>query len=130
VRALSFMGTGISSSELSLRVEYCCDCDFASFPPAPTIAGAEPPTGFDSLRLICCLEVGRRRACLADVLRPIDVKWLPGPSGVGDAADIAMFGRFNAAMSSSLCCVDFRMRRRECRSVLFFFSPSPRNPTH
>jgi hypothetical protein len=40
VRALSFIGTGISSSELSLSVEYCCcESDLDSF------------AGLDSLRL-------------------------------------------------------------------------------
>lgn len=33
-------------------------------------------------------DVGLRRAWRADVRRPRDVKWLPAPSGDGDAADI------------------------------------------
>lgn len=67
------MGTGISSSELSLRLEYCCDCGW----------------GFDSLRLSMGRDGGRRKACLADVLLPIDVKWLPAPIGVGEMDDMS-----------------------------------------
>jgi len=52
------------------------------------------PTGLDSARLRPGLEGGRRRACLADVLRPRDVKWLPAPIGVGDVADISCIELF------------------------------------
>lgn len=83
--ALSFTGPGISSSELSWSAAYCCDCDLGSL--AADVA--DPGTGLDSLLLTCCLEDGRRSACLADVLRPIDVKWLPGPIGVGDVVAIS-----------------------------------------
>lgn len=49
VRALSFMGTGISSSELSFMAEYCC-WELADWP------------GFDS-RFLSDRDGGRRRAC-------------------------------------------------------------------
>lgn len=48
VRALSFMGTGISSSELSFKVEYCCGCELDSL---LTGAATALPAGCDSLRL-------------------------------------------------------------------------------
>lgn len=44
--------------------------------------------GWDSLRLNWWREAGRRKACRVDVLRPREVKWLPAPNGVGEAADI------------------------------------------
>lgn len=48
VRALSFMGTGISSSELSFKVEYCWGCELDSL---LTGAATALPAGCDSLRL-------------------------------------------------------------------------------
>lgn len=72
VRALSFMGTGISSSELSCMVEYCAwELD------------ARP--GFES----CFLKVrdgGRLRACLWEVLR-VNGAACAEPAGVGDIAE-------------------------------------------
>lgn len=105
VRALSFIGTGISSSELSLSVEYCCDCAFDSLLAA---AAADSGTGLESLRLSCCLEGGRRRACRADVLLPRAVKWLPAPIGVGDAVAISVTGLLLLVSSPKprdSCCV-------------------------
>lgn len=101
VSALNFIGTGISSSELSLSVEYCCDCDRDSLSSEAVVA--DPPIGFDSLRLNCDLDVGRRRACLADVLRPRDVKWLPTPIGVGDAADILLSQSVDVCVLGAAC---------------------------
>lgn len=106
MRALSFIGTGISSSELSLTVEYCCGCDwdldsFDADAPAPWI-------GFDSLRLRPGRDVGRRSACLADVLRPREVKWLPGPMGVGDA--VAIFRRSYVVIVRCFAVVLFPFR--------------------
>lgn len=86
MRALSFIGTGISSSELSLSVAYCCEWLLAS---AGSTAAADAGPGLDSLRARPGRDVGRLRACLADVLRPRDVKWLPWPTGVGDAVAMA-----------------------------------------
>jgi len=84
VSALSFIGTGISSSELSLAAGYCWDSAFAS-----TVAMlAAGSTGFNSLRPSWGRDVGRRRACRALTRRPMDEKWLPWPIGVGDAADM------------------------------------------
>jgi len=58
---------------------------------------ADPDIGLDSLRLRAGREDGRRKACLAEVRLPRDVKWLPGPKGVGDAVD--MLWDCDAAMS-------------------------------
>lgn len=72
VRALSFMGTGISSSELSCMVEYCA-WEFDARP------------GLES----CFLKVrdgGRLRACLWEVLRVRGAAW-EAPAGVGDIVD-------------------------------------------
>lgn len=49
VRALSFMGTGISSSELSFKVEYCWGCELDSLLTGG--AATALPAGCDSLRL-------------------------------------------------------------------------------
>ena len=74
MRALSFIGTGISSSELSCIAEYCCGCDAALLESGAAWL-AELDKGFDSLRLRPGRELlGRRSACRADVLRPRDVK--------------------------------------------------------
>ena len=83
VKALSFIGTGISSSELSAANCWSCwdwVCILSAF---PALA--------DSLRPSWDLEGGRRRACLAEVLLPKDVKWLPAPAGVGDVAAILSY---------------------------------------
>ena len=87
VRALSFIGMGISSSELSWRVEYCCCCASAAPLGAPA---AEPRLAAvpDAAPFSRDRDGGRRRACLAEVRRPRDVTTLPWPRGVGDAAAI------------------------------------------
>lgn len=56
--------------------------------------GADPDMGLDSLRLNAGREDGRRNACRAEVRRPREVKWLPGPTGVGDAV----------AITREICC--------------------------
>lgn len=84
MRALSFIGTGISSSELSLSWAevaagaYRCDLD------ACAVVG----TGFDSARLIVGLVEGAFRSPdRSDVfLVGAVVEWLPEPIGVGEAA--------------------------------------------
>ena len=91
MRALSFIGTGISSSELSLawalawaEVPYCCDRN----------ACAEG-TGFDSARLMAGLEGALRSPDRSDVFLvgaaaaadPM-AEWLLEPIGVGDAVAI------------------------------------------
>jgi hypothetical protein len=72
VKALNTIGTGISSSELSFKVENCWGCDLRS-DPAPT-AFPNAPAELDSLRLSADLDCGLRRACRADVLLPSEVK--------------------------------------------------------
>ncbi len=59
----------ISSSELS---EWnCCGRDLdAALGSFASVAAIELPAGFDSLRLSSGRDVGRRSACLADVLLP------------------------------------------------------------
>jgi hypothetical protein len=54
--------------------------------------------GLDSLRPSAGLDVGRRSACRADVLLPSDVKWLPGPIGVGDAVAMSFNDRRSPTM--------------------------------
>lgn len=84
MRALSFIGTGISSSELSLSWAevaagaYRCDLD------ACAVVG----TGFDSARLIVGLVEGAFRSPdrSDDFLVGAVVEWLPEPIGVGEAA--------------------------------------------
>ncbi len=99
VRALSFIGIGISSSELSWRIEYCCCCSGAAA--ATAAAAAAPEVRFKlpaivdapAAPLTCDRDGGRRRACRADVRRPSDVKWLPWLMGVGDTAAIVVDGQ-------------------------------------
>lgn len=73
VRALSFIGTGISSSELSFMVEYCCGWEVL-LDSLGSGGAAAVYRGLDSLRLRAGREVGRRKACRADVRRPSEVK--------------------------------------------------------
>ncbi len=81
VSALSFMGAGISSSELSCSVEKGCG---SALTPLASPLAAVGGTGVDSLRLSRGRDVGRLSACRAEVRRPNDEKRLPCPTGVGD----------------------------------------------
>jgi hypothetical protein len=78
VKALSFIGTGISSSELSSW--YCLDADLV----LPLAAAVGAIDCWLSLRDNIWREGGRRRAWRCEVLRT-----RPLPIGVGDA--VAMF---------------------------------------
>ena len=84
VRALNFIGIGISSSELSLR-EYrrAFVVDFSG---ATDFSGAAIGTGAPRFKF--GLVAGWRRACLEAGLRLIWPKWLE-PNGVGEAVAIA-----------------------------------------
>lgn len=90
MRALSFMGIGISSSELSCSVVYCCCASAAPAGPAAAAFELRFEAVPDAAALICERDGGRRRACRADVRRPMEVNWLPWPAGVGDTVAIVV----------------------------------------
>ncbi len=89
VSALSFMGTGISSSELSFKVEKASGCDWDCISGVASLVARPDGPGLDPARANCGLEGGRLTAWRAEVLRPSDVNWLPWPIGVGDAVAMA-----------------------------------------
>lgn len=92
----------------------CCGCESAPLFADGVGSRALDIAGWDSLRLAWWREAGLRKACRVDVLRPREVKWLPAPRGVGEAADIvdAQF----TCLGESLFC--FAMRRSGlCRKL-------------